>query len=102
LIPASETGLRKDSVANVPQVRQKPSMGLKLSDRWIEYLLGQPETGMGYYVVTLNLRDGRTIPRAVIDSGYVTRVKDKAAIDFTADDIIGIEVTHDKWRFEDN
>ena len=77
-------------------------MSIKLSDSWAKYLIKQPETGMGYYVVTLKLKDGRMIPQVVIDSGYVTRVKNMVIIDFTADDIIGIEVTHDTWKFWGN
>ncbi len=83
-------------------VRQKLIMIIKLSDAWIKYLVEQPETGMGYQVVTLKLKDGRIIPRAVIDSGYITKIKDMNDIDFTYEDIIAIEVTHDKWRFSDD
>jgi hypothetical protein len=57
---------------------------------------------MGYQVVTLHLKDGRVIPQVVIDSGFITKIRDLLDIDFTCDDIAEIEVTHDKWRFSDD
>ena len=36
-------------------------MRLKLSKKWIDYLLKMPETGMGYQIVNIKLKDGRLI-----------------------------------------
>jgi hypothetical protein len=41
-------------------------MGLRLSKRWTAYLSSQPETGMGYQVVDVILKDGRTLKSLVV------------------------------------
>lgn len=70
-----------------------------LSDRWLKELTEQPETGMGYHVVSIVLKDGRRYDRVVIDSGFVTKVKSMHEIPFKEEDIQQIIATHDKWDF---
>jgi len=71
-----------------------------LPDRWIEIILREPETGMGYTIVTVLLRDGKRYERVVIDSGYITKVYGYDNIPFDPDDIVDIIVTHNKWDFD--
>ena len=55
---------------------------------------------MGYQVVSVTLRDGRTIEDVVIiQSTVVAEVRGEADIPFEPDDIVGIELTHRKWNF---
>ncbi len=70
---------------------------LQLSDKWVQFLVNQPETGMGYQVCTIRLRDGRDFKQAIVDSGLVTKIKDTDGIPFSEDEIDEIIVTHDKW-----
>ena len=72
---------------------------LSLPQHWIDRLITQPETGMGYQVVSVSLKDGCRYDRVVINSGYVTRIYKVTGIPFAADDIAEIIVTHDKWDF---
>lgn len=72
---------------------------LQLSDKWGPVLVAQPETGMGYQVATIVLKDGSQFKQALIQSGYVTRIKGLAGIPFSEDQIAEIVVTHDKWNF---
>ena len=72
---------------------------IRLSPHWAQYLVSQPETGMGYQIVTVKLRDGRKYKQTIIDSGYITRIRGLDHIPFTEDDIAEIIVTHDKWDF---
>jgi len=60
-----------------------------------------PETGMGYVIASIILKDGRRLDQVVIDSGYVTRIRGYETIDFTAEDIQEIIPTHDKWDFSE-
>jgi hypothetical protein len=73
---------------------------LKLSRKWIEHLRSQPETGMGYQVVAVTLNDGRVFPQAVVDSGYLARIRGLKQIPFTDDAIAEINVTHEKWDWK--
>jgi len=71
-----------------------------VSDRWADYLVNQPETGMGYWVVSVTLIDGRRYDRMVINGGLVTQVYGMDEIPFDPADIVAMEVTHDKWKFK--
>jgi len=73
---------------------------IALSDRWGTLLRDQPETGMGYWVVSVVLRDGRRFDRAVIVGGILTQVYGLSDIPFTEADIADLIVTHDKWNFQ--
>jgi hypothetical protein len=73
---------------------------LSLSKKWTEYLLSQPETGMGYQVVTIKTRDGKIFPQAVVDSGYLSRIRGLREIPFTEEEIEEITVTHHKWDWK--
>ena len=73
---------------------------IKLSSEWGERLSNQAETGMGYWIVTVLLKDGRRYERAVIvDSGHLAEIYGLDEIPFVEDDIADLIVTHDKWKF---
>ena len=71
-----------------------------LPDKWAEFLTNQPETGMGYWVVSVTLSDERVFDRVVIDSGYITKIYGLEDVPFDANEITDIKVTHDKWNFD--
>ena len=60
---------------------------LRLSDKWAPILNAQPETGMGYQVATVVLKDGRQFTDVLIAGGVVTKVGDESDIPFCDDDI---------------
>jgi hypothetical protein len=72
---------------------------ITLSDKWIQILVSQPETGMGYHVVSVILHDGKKYDRVVVNGGYITQVAGCEDIPFREEDIREIIVTHDKWHF---
>ena len=72
---------------------------LQLSDEWGPVLVSQPETGMGYQVASIILRDGTRYNQAIIESGYITRIRNYDKIPFREEEIAEIIVTHDKWDF---
>jgi hypothetical protein len=73
---------------------------IKLSQRWAPTLLAQPETGMGYQVVSIVLKNGTRYDQVAIESGFITKIRGRSDIPFEDKDIAEIIVTHDKWRFE--
>lgn len=77
---------------------------IELSARWASQLAAEPETGMGYHIVTVVLRDGRTFDQVAIVEGRITQIRGLRNIPFNEDQIVDIRVTHDKWNFsaEDN
>lgn len=71
-----------------------------LSKKWLEYLRTLPETGMGYHVVTIELKDGRKFKQSIIDSGQLVRIRGLQEIPFSESDIANLTVTHDKWDWK--
>jgi hypothetical protein len=69
--------------------------------KWQQTVRALPETGMGYTVVSLVLRDGRRFDQAIIDSGWLSRVRGLADIPFTEDDITDINASHEKWDWRE-
>ncbi len=72
---------------------------LALSSKWIEKLAVQPETGMGYHVVSVILQDGQRFDNVVVNQGYITQIRHMKSIPFREEDIGDIIVTHNKWDF---
>lgn len=70
-----------------------------LSQKWISELASQPETGMGYQVVSIILKDSARFDQAVVVEGRITEIRGRTDIPFTEDQIAQIIVTHDKWNF---
>jgi hypothetical protein len=71
---------------------------LKLSDKWAPVLTAQPETGMGYWIATVILKDGRKFSNTVVDSGWISKVGDSTKIPFVETDIESIVVDHGDRR----
>jgi hypothetical protein len=46
-------------------------MIMRLAERWLEYVRTMPETGMGYRVVDIELKDGGVFKQAAVDSEYL-------------------------------
>ena len=71
-------------------------MMLSLSDKWAPVLVAQPETGMGYQIASVVLRDGRRFDQVLIVGGVLTEIGGKKEIPFAEQEIVEIQVTHGK------
>jgi hypothetical protein len=71
-----------------------------LNEKWVDKLVSQPETGMGYHVVLVILNDGRRYDHVIVNGGYVTKVKGYKNIPFNDEDIGDTVVTPDRWDFK--
>ena len=69
---------------------------LILSNRWAEVLASQPETGMGYQIVSIRLTDGRCIDNVKVVGGIISRLPAEVPEWFSNEDIEDIVVTHGK------
>lgn len=72
---------------------------ISLPERWSGELASQPETGMGYQIVSVILHDGRRFDQAVVVDGAIAEIRGLADIPFAREEIAQIVVTHDKWNF---
>lgn len=71
---------------------------LKLSKKWAPVLLSQPETGMGYQIVSVFLRDGRRFDKVTIVGGTIADINGKNDIPFTEEDVVDIKVMNAPQR----
>ncbi len=69
---------------------------------WVEYLRGQRETGMDYFVARVSLRDGRIFEQVAIRDGYITMVRGHKEVPFSEGDIKEVKVNHKKWNFNED
>lgn len=74
-------------------------MTVTLSKKWLNILLKEKETGMGYYIVSVILKTGTVFDRVVISDGKITKIFGEEGIPFQEQDIKEIKITHDKWKF---
>jgi hypothetical protein len=72
---------------------------IELSPKWAMELASTPETGMGYQVVSIILKDGQKFDQVAVVEGRITAIRGRKDIPFTEDQIAKIVVTHDKWNF---
>jgi hypothetical protein len=73
------------------------SIMLKLTDKWISFLINQPETGMGYQVIAVILKDGRRFNQVIHIDGFLTQIRGYNSMPFAEHEINEIIVTHAKW-----
>ena len=60
---------------------------LALSSKWAPYFWSIPETGMGYVILSVQLKDGRRFDRVCVDGGFITKVGESTSIPFTEAEI---------------
>ena len=66
------------------------------SGEWKEAVSRLGETGIGYTVVSVVLKDGTRFDQVLIELGYLSRIRGRADIPFTEDDIAEIKRTDEK------
>jgi hypothetical protein len=67
------------------------------SERLLERLRSQPETGMTYQMVTVTLKDGRRFERVmVVERTTVCPFDSSGRLPFDEADIVDLVVTHDR------
>ena len=66
-----------------------------------EHLKSTKETGIGYQVVSVQLKDGRIFEQVAISEGCIIEVRGYKEIPFSADDVISVSVNHKRWNFRE-
>jgi len=72
---------------------------ITISQKWVKELSSKPETGMGYQVVSVILKDGKRFEQVAVVEGRITEIRGRTDIPFAEGEIAKIVVTHDKWDF---
>jgi hypothetical protein len=59
------------------------------------------ETGIGYQVVSVGLKDGRSFEQVCASEGCIIEVRGYKEIPFASNEIASLMVTHKRWNFRD-
>jgi hypothetical protein len=66
-----------------------------------EHLKNAEETGIGYQVVSVQLKDERFFEQVVISEGCIIEVRGYKEIPFTPGEVVSVHLTHKHWNFRD-
>jgi hypothetical protein len=61
----------------------------------------QKETGLGYQVVSVQLKDGRSFDQVVASEGCIITVRGHTEVPFRLDEVAVVKVNHKSWNFRD-
>jgi hypothetical protein len=61
----------------------------------------QGETGMGYQVVSVTLKNGEKYDQVVTSEEHVIEVRGCKDVPFSPEDVAAVNVNHRRWNFRD-
>ena len=59
----------------------------------------QKETGIGYQVVSVDLKDHRNFDQVVVSEGCIIAVRGYTEVPFRFDEVATVTVNHKRWNF---
>jgi hypothetical protein len=68
---------------------------------FLDHLKRSGETGIGYQVVSVALKDGRCFDQVATSEGYIIEVRGYREIPFATNDVASVAVNHKRWNFRD-
>jgi len=72
-----------------------------IPSRFVDRLKLDTETGIGYQVVSVELKDGRSFDQVSASEGCIIEVRGYNEIPFGPDDMASVRVNHKRWNFRD-
>jgi len=72
-----------------------------LPSQLVDYLKRAKETGIGYHVVSVELKDGRTFDQVATSEGCIIEVRGFKEIPFTPEEVTSVTVNHKHWNFRE-
>jgi hypothetical protein len=67
----------------------------------LDHLTRGGETGIGYQVISVELKDGRCFDQVIASEGCIIEVRGYKEIPFTPDEVASVSVNHKRWNFRD-
>lgn len=74
---------------------------VQIPSRFVDQLNQNNETGIGYQVVSVELKDGRSFDQVATSEGCIIEVRGYKEIPFAAEDVASVTVNHKRWNFRD-
>jgi hypothetical protein len=72
-----------------------------LPSQLADYLKQAKETGIGYQVVSVELKDGRSFEQVATSEGCIIEVRGFKEIPFTPEEVAAVTVNHKHWNFRE-
>ena len=72
-----------------------------IPNRFVDQLKRAGETGIGYQVVSVVLKDGRSFEQVATSEGCVIEVRGHQEIPFAPEDVASVSVNHKDWNFRE-
>jgi hypothetical protein len=70
-----------------------------IPSRLLDHLKRSGETGIGYQVVSVELRDGRSFDQVATSEGCIVEVRGYWEIPFATNDVASASINHKYWNF---
>jgi hypothetical protein len=74
---------------------------VQIPGRFVDPLKQAKETGIGYQVVSVELKDGRSFDQVVTSEGCFIEVRGYREIPFSSEDVASVRVNHKRWKFRE-
>jgi hypothetical protein len=68
---------------------------------FVDDLKRAKETGLGYQVVSVELKDGTSFDQVVTSECCIIEVRGYKEIPFAAEDVVSVSVNHKHWNFRE-
>ena len=69
--------------------------------RFVDDLRHAEETNIGYQIVSVELKDGRSFDHVITSEGCIIVVRWYEEIPFTSEDVTSISVNHKHWNYRE-
>ncbi|HET9993808.1 MAG TPA: hypothetical protein VFQ18_00255 [Candidatus Acidoferrum sp.] len=67
----------------------------------LHHLKSAAETGIGYQMVSVELKDGRCFDQVVVSECCIIQVRGYAEIPFAPHEVATVSINHKRWNFRD-
>jgi len=67
----------------------------------LDHLKRSGETGLGYQIVSVELKDGRCFDQVVASEGCIIEVQGYEGIPFAPEEVTSVIVNHTRWNFRE-
>jgi hypothetical protein len=67
----------------------------------LDHLKQGAETGIGYQIVSVELKDGRCFDQVVVSECCIIEVRGYAEIPFAPHEVALVSINHKRWNFRD-
>ena len=69
--------------------------------RFVDQLKEAEETGIGYQVVGIKLKDGRSFDQVAVSDGCIVEVRGHRNIPFAPEEVASLTINHKDWHFRE-